>query len=194
MWNALFAFTGGVAAVALKGWVDYLLERRKERRLVQVAARLVYEELWTASAGIETDLFLGNVPNPTMFTTNAWNENKTLVASALDFEHWRLVTVAYSAVEDARAVCIDAKGPRKLAYTNADRNFLGSIRDLQGSIGSARGIVAELIEGAEWDPFPAHDPEHDRQAQIYERRRRRGRLGRKLVRRARARLGRQAVS
>jgi hypothetical protein len=42
---ALLAFLGGVVAVSLKGWIDYALEERKERKALRAGARLVAAEL-----------------------------------------------------------------------------------------------------------------------------------------------------
>jgi hypothetical protein len=71
VWTALLAFAGGVAAVGLKSWVDYALEHRREHRAVQVAARLVYEELWVAASELSSDLFASEIPRPEALTDSA---------------------------------------------------------------------------------------------------------------------------
>ena len=183
VWTALAAFTGGAIAVGLKGWVDYALERRRDRRAVQVAARLVYEELWNASAGIQTDLFLGEIPQPEQFERNAWEENRVLIASALDFEYWRLVaTSGYGAIRSARELCEEAHGSR----TPMNKKLQDDLIGLQFSIANARGVIAELIEGYESDPFPAGDSEDKRREEGHDERER-SLLGRKFP----AILGRQ---
>lgn len=183
VWTALLAFTGGVVAVGLKGWVDYLLESRREHRALQVAARLVYEELWTASAGIETDLFMQEVPRPEQFTWSAWEENRERIATALDFEYWRLVaTAGYAAVRGARELCEEEIAKASGSRTLTSKKLYDDLTFLQRDIASAREIVAELIEGRESDPFPAGDSEDERREERYERRW--SRLGRKLVTRS----------
>jgi hypothetical protein len=179
MWTALLAFTGGVVAVGLKGYADYRLERRREHRAVQVAARLVYEELWNASAGIKTDLFMREIPEPEQFTWSAWEENRVLIASSLNFEYWRLVaTSGYASVRSARQVCEEeiakAHGSRILKSQKVYDDLIG----LHFSIANARGVIAELIDGYESDPFPAGDIEDERREEQSERDG--SRLGRKL--------------
>jgi hypothetical protein len=195
MWTALLAFGGGVAAVALKGYVDLSLERRREGRARQVAARLVFEELWTASEGISADLFLGDVPSVEIFSSSAWNEHKALVGAALDFEDWRLVIVGYDAVEDARRLCavqLEVRDELPLPRgAPLDSDFVGTLDDLRRSIALARQIVAKLIRGYEWDPFPG-DEVTDEFAKSLERRRRRARVWRRLRRRIDYLLSRSA--
>jgi hypothetical protein len=156
MWTALLAFAGGVLAVAMKGYVDLLLDRRREKRQVQVAARLVYEELYSASMGIETDLFVQQVPSLEHFSTSAWEEYSALLATELDFELWRLTVIGYDALRGARELC-EAYGHavRLEDLDDEDREkFCENLVDLQRTIANARGIVADLIKGRERDPFP----------------------------------------
>jgi hypothetical protein len=156
VWTALLAFAGGVAAVALKGYVDYVLERRREHRALQVAARLVYEELWGASAGIATGLFMGRVPAPEQFTESAWDENKALIGGAVDFEHWRLVLSGYYSVAGARELSAKALGKASSREITSARLQV-QLADCQHSIAIACDVVGALITGFDKDPFPT-DP------------------------------------
>jgi hypothetical protein len=201
VWTALIAFAGGVAAVALKGYVDYVFERRRERRERQLAARLVYDELWGASAGIQADLQLGLIPDEHNFSSKAWDDrNKALISSALKFELWRHVVDGYNALASAQEMCERERrrdpdnNDLPLGSRSLDAQFVDGIDDLRFTIANAREIVGKLIKGYEWDPFPAFDQEYERGAKRYERRRRRGRIGRKLAVRVRYWIGRDEDS
>lgn len=153
MWTALLAFAGGVVAVALTGWVNYVFERRREQRELQVAARLVYEELWGAAAGISSDLFTGEIPAVSNFTESAWQAHKEIIAGALDFEHWRLVQSGYYSVADARQMAAEALNRTPSGeITRATEQV--QFADIQHSIVLAGEIIADLIEGGAKDPFP----------------------------------------
>jgi hypothetical protein len=201
VWTALIAFVGGVAAVALKGYVDYIFERRRERRERQLAARLVYDELWSASTGIEASFFGRRIPSEEDFPTTAWNEhNRALISAALDFEHWRLVVYGYDSVAEAREMCERERrrhpdnNDLPLSERRLDDRFAEGLDERRASIASAREIVGRLIRGVEWDPFPAHDEAYNADAKRYDRRRRRGRLMRKLAVRWRYWFGRGKYS
>jgi hypothetical protein len=155
--SVLLAFAGGVVAVALKGYVDLLLDRRREKRAVQVAARLVYEELWGATMGIEGDLFIHKLPRAAWFTTSAWDENKALLAPAMTFESWRNMATGYGSMLDARELA-EREAPDGFATRELDADdgkIYQVFLDLQHSLSISLDAVAELIEGHERDPYPA---------------------------------------
>jgi hypothetical protein len=100
---ALLAFIGGVIAVALKGWVDYALEERRERKAARAVARLMTSELGTAR------VYLWSVANardevgwwskePSPFLTPAWGEHRYVLAATAEPFDWRKIDRAYSGV------------------------------------------------------------------------------------------------
>lgn len=96
----LLGFIGGLAAVALKGAVDFYFEWRRERRALQSAARLIAYEfeviaLW-ASLSVEQRRWLP--PGRWVFDQELWREAKGILASSLSPNDWRLVLGAYSNV------------------------------------------------------------------------------------------------
>lgn len=146
--------------MSLKGYVDYLFERRRERRALQVAARLVYEELWLASESIGGALVAGKTPAPgfaeAAFSESAWDEHKALIANALDIERWRLALSGYWSLEAARGASEDALDESVPGETMSAKLHEVLFECAQG-IEIARDIVAELIDGFDKDPFPPGD-------------------------------------
>jgi hypothetical protein len=153
VWTALLAFAGGVAAVALKGYVDYALERRRDRKDVEVAARLVYEELWTAAAEIDAQLFMLRVPSPEHFVSDVWTDNKKLLAREMDFEMWRLLVFGYDAVETARMLSEEHFEDTASPELTSEK-LRADLIDTNRTITTAMSTVSDLIADADFDPFP----------------------------------------
>jgi len=100
------AFLGGVAAVAAKSWLDYLLERRRERRAVRSAARLISEELSSIGvhASVVEDVAEWSEPGEWAFDHDIWRENKALLSSNLDYHGWLAVASGYRSVRSFESV------------------------------------------------------------------------------------------
>lgn len=96
----LLAFIGGVAAVAAKGWLDYILERRRERAQLRSAARLIAGEFSGIAIHVQTVEELGKWQelDEWGFDHDAWRENKALLAANLSYLDWITVSMAYRSV------------------------------------------------------------------------------------------------
>jgi hypothetical protein len=117
MLTALLAFLGGVTAVALKGWIDYGLEARREQKALRAAVRLIATELGGASDYLRTvlgppeDISFGWWPKlSSPFGTSTWDEHRHLLAANASAVDWRLVRQAYSSM-----VLLDATYKRETA-------------------------------------------------------------------------------
>jgi hypothetical protein len=105
---AVLAFIGGVTAVAVKGWIDYALEERRERKVLRAVARLISSELGGTKAFLQTVLVtddrVGWWPKETSpFATPAWNEHRYLLAAGTNSVDWRLMRQAYASMPGLEA-------------------------------------------------------------------------------------------
>lgn len=89
---------GGMVRV----FVESRLDRERERRGGRVAARLVYDELTTIAAMLDTTLGMNppHVPEDTYpLRVQEWIESKPLLAAVVTDDEWRTLSVAYAMVE-----------------------------------------------------------------------------------------------
>ena len=103
---ALLAFIGGVLAVAIKGWIDFVLEQRRERRAVRATTRLLRAELGDARAYLQVVLKDGGQwwrVEPPPFDAAAWDQHRYLVAAWTNVAEWHLVALAYRSMRGLRA-------------------------------------------------------------------------------------------
>jgi hypothetical protein len=124
----VIGFIGGLAAIALKGSVDFWFERRRERRAVRGAARLLAHEfdffaLWL---DMVIDGGVWEEPEDWTFDREVWKDTKTLLASGLPDRFWGVVTTGYRGVGQIDTLRAQA---REEARTTVDeRNDLQLVR------------------------------------------------------------------
>lgn len=101
----VLGFVAGVATLALKAALDFYFERRRERRAVRAAARLVGHELGSASIWLQTVAGAGRwmTPEGWAFDHDVWRENKTLLAMALTDARWLTMATGYREVQLAES-------------------------------------------------------------------------------------------
>jgi hypothetical protein len=95
--SAGIGFIGVIVGGALAGGVSYVLERRRERVALRVAARLIEEDLRTAYAAVSASVEAGcrwAWPADTKIVTSCWNDQRGLIAANVPHSDWRKVTRA----------------------------------------------------------------------------------------------------
>jgi hypothetical protein len=102
--SVALGFLGGLLAVGLSGWVTLALEKRRERRANRVAARLVADDLSTASAFLRTMQHFGRwlTPEDGDLRVASWDEGRPLLAASL--RNWRDWAQLRHAVWSARTL------------------------------------------------------------------------------------------
>jgi hypothetical protein len=122
---ALLGFLGGLLAVALKGWVDYALAARRERKPLRAALRLLADEASDAHAGIQQLLKRGEWDAVPVATT--WPENRVLLASHLDELGWPLAINIHLRIEFFNALAVAHE--RGQLVTEDERRELEDIQE-----------------------------------------------------------------
>src|SRR4051794_21110460 len=96
--SIIFGFLGGVVGAAVKGYVDVILERRREARATRAAVRLMAtaSSMHTSVAkNLVNSRVWGRWPRQAEELEKIWSENRQLLASSLDDIHWERVHNAY---------------------------------------------------------------------------------------------------
>jgi hypothetical protein len=132
----VLGFIGGLAAVALKGGVDFYFEWRRDRRALRSAARLLGHELemvdlWLALS-IADQAWVP--PGTWIFDRDVWRETKATLASGVSAEVWRSVEAAYRSVGLAEEAFAGAQ--------SAGRRDLGSEQTREMVEGYTTAIAA----------------------------------------------------
>lgn len=141
-WSLLLGFLGGIAAVALKGAVDFYFARRLERRTVRAAARLVgheydYFALWLDMVS-EGEWI---PPGEWAFDVELWRESKMTLAAALNRNHWREVVSARRWVAQAEGLFEERISDR------LDTGELQLVRMYRDDIRVAADFLQHVSEG-----------------------------------------------
>src|SRR5439155_17163597 len=93
-WSLLVGFIGGLAAVGLKGTVDFFFETNRDKKAARAAARLMMEELGRAFRYCNQ---LAQVdghreyPFDNPWPLEVWHEHASLLATTLDPYDWAKV-------------------------------------------------------------------------------------------------------
>lgn len=137
----LFGFVGGVAAIALKGAVDFYFEWRRERRELRAAARLLGHELEIFELWLDVSVRHQQwiPPESWTFDLEVWRDAKSLLASSLGPQDWLAVTKAYRDVGLAKE---SYEGARESGRHDLSADQMELVRGYQ--VGVARG--AEILE------------------------------------------------
>ena len=91
----ILGFLGGLAAVALSGFVQLIIESRRERRALRAALRLLEDEYEHAVAAIRNVLEQGRwweTPDDPVET--AWTESRELLALSVSRSDWYMLIAA----------------------------------------------------------------------------------------------------
>lgn len=104
MVQVLVGFLGGLAAVALKSYVDVAFERQRERKSIRVAARLVAHELSNACLWLDMviDSRRWEVPEAFVFNHDVWRSHKETLAH-LSWEEWVTIESGYRTLKMVEA-------------------------------------------------------------------------------------------
>jgi hypothetical protein len=97
-WSLLVGFVGGLAAVGLKGAVDFFFDRSRERRAARAAARLMMEELGRGFRYCNQLRHWDGDPDypfETPWPLDVWREHAALLAATVDPYDWSRVATAY---------------------------------------------------------------------------------------------------
>lgn len=134
MLTALIAFLAGVAAVSVKGWIDYALEERRERKALRAGARLVSAEIRSASVYLkmlsekQEDDYGWWPKEQSPFLTPAWDEYAYLLAGAAGPFEWGYIQSARTTLTSVEASYQRAtEGGTKFGppLTESERAFVG---------------------------------------------------------------------
>jgi hypothetical protein len=100
--GGVLTISGQLLTEGLRGKRERNAEERQEARELQLAARLVMEELAEAGSLIENAATSSRYwPAPRQIPTNTWNQYRTSIAAAINPPlHWRLITSTYDALND----------------------------------------------------------------------------------------------
>jgi hypothetical protein len=122
---ALLGFLGGLLAVAFKGWVDYLLETRRERRPVRAAIRMLVDEASDAEAALSAILTAGVWGGPGVESN--WPESRGLLAATLSRDEWPLAINVRLRVRTINGLIMSHARSEELS--DDDRRRLAELRD-----------------------------------------------------------------
>lgn len=126
MSEAVIGLVGVVIGGLLTGGVNYLLERRREKRSGQAAARLVHAALTNASTFIEASLvermWMGD-PRQGL-ADDVWIEHRNGIAEAPAFDGWYPVSLAWGFITQLRRLTeLFDEGPGDDPMQERDEEF-----------------------------------------------------------------------
>jgi hypothetical protein len=150
--SVLFGFLGGLAAVALKGWVDYLLEARRERRATRAATRLVTAELSNWAIWIRYVLHVEEWAPPVRDSSFAWwDEHRGLLAANVPGHTWDAITSAYALIHDVETHYKHALADDRGGLTEHDADHLTeAVTSVDEAVRRLREIEPDLaLRGAQ---------------------------------------------
>ena len=154
MAEAIFGLVGVIIGAVVASVGDLALERRRERKAVRRAARLVGFELVEIYAVLGAAA-IGRDPFPAdkkeRLSTNAWQDFRDTLAGGLAAEAWTRLATAYRVIEMVNGLARERDQPLRPHRPVQDVEWLRQCaRDV-------RIAVDGLHEAAEWEDDPADD-------------------------------------
>jgi hypothetical protein len=117
---ALFGFLGGLAAVALKGSVDYWFERQRGQRSMRASLRLVVDEALDVKAGATNMIAERTWTEIAEPRHEAWKENRIALASQLSTDDWLDAVTLHSALNNLHLRSAEAVGAGETTISDDD--------------------------------------------------------------------------
>jgi len=147
---AIFSLIGVVLGGIITGGTQMFLERRRERRAVRRAKRLVGGELLHASMILrslsDSKIWPSSPDATSVLPTSAWQEHRAHLADVLDEDLWNQLVTTYSRLEIVRVLAKDllADAPLSDAMIESMKDTAIKLERLHRALGRGGGRLEDI--------------------------------------------------